>query len=71
MEERPGISLNSYFCLLLAKMLCYLITFYVFSSRKWEQKRVEQVLPGSGGWGAELSQIIYTHVSRCTNDKIK
>jgi hypothetical protein len=40
---------------------------HVFSSTKLENKGVEQVLPGSGGRG----QIIYTHVSKCKNDKIK
>jgi hypothetical protein len=36
---------------------------------------VEQVLPGSGavvGRGGEgVAQIMYTHVSKCKNDKIK
>jgi hypothetical protein len=37
---------------------------------------VEQVLPGCrglgvGGGGREVSQAMYTHVSKCKNDKIK
>jgi hypothetical protein len=35
-------------------------------SIKLENKRAEQVLPGSGGWGAAQ-----THVSKCKNDEIK
>jgi hypothetical protein len=36
-------------------------------------ERVEQVLPGSVGcWGGrEVAQTMYTHVSKCKNDKIK
>jgi hypothetical protein len=48
-------------------------------------KRVEQVLPGSVGegwgcggvrrgggvWEGEVAQTMYTHVSKCKNDKIK
>jgi hypothetical protein len=45
-EATLGISLYSYLYLKLAKMLC-LSYYYVFSSTKSE-KRVEQVLPGSG-----------------------
>jgi hypothetical protein len=35
------------------------------------EKRAEQGLPGSGGRGWEVSQIMYTLVSKCKNDKIK
>jgi hypothetical protein len=31
---------------------------------------VEQVLP-KGGEGGEMAQIMYTHVSKCKNNKIK
>jgi hypothetical protein len=46
--------------------------FYVFSSIKSENKRVEQVLPGSGG-GRErkVAQIMYMHVNKRKNSKIK
>jgi hypothetical protein len=43
------------------------------SSTKSE-KRVKQVLARSGGWGVgrgKVSQTMYTHVSKCKNDKIK
>jgi hypothetical protein len=47
MEATLGISLYSYLYLKLAKMLCFLIISYVFSLTKLENKRAEQVLPGS------------------------
>jgi hypothetical protein len=51
----------------------FLIIFYVFSSTKSENKRVEHVLlrSGGGGWGGGVAQIMYTPVSKCKNDKIK
>jgi hypothetical protein len=47
MEATLGISLYSYFYLKLAKHYVFLVISYVFSSTKSENKRVEQVLPGS------------------------
>jgi hypothetical protein len=44
-----GISLYSYLYLKLTKMYVFLIIAYVFSSTKSENKRVEQVLPRTGG----------------------
>jgi hypothetical protein len=32
-------------------------------------KRAKKVLPGSSG--GEVAQIMYTHISKCKNDKIK
>jgi hypothetical protein len=62
MEEMLRISLYSYLYLKLAKTLClsyYLLCF--FSSTKWENKRAEQVLPGSRV-GVVVAQTMYTHV---------
>jgi hypothetical protein len=44
-----------------------------FSSTKLENKRAEQVLPGSGEWrwSGRQAQMMYTHVSKCKNDKLK
>jgi hypothetical protein len=42
-----GISLYNYLYLKLAKIAVILIISYVSSSTKLENKRVEQVLPGS------------------------
>jgi hypothetical protein len=50
-------------------MLSFLLS-YVFSSTKLE-KRVEHVLPGSVGGGGEVAQTMYTHISKCKNDKRK
>jgi hypothetical protein len=43
-----------------------------------EKKKAEQVTPGNGGEGGgvvcgkeEVAQRMYTHLSKCTNDKIK
>jgi hypothetical protein len=52
----------------------------VFSSTKSKNKTAEQVLPGSGEGVGELGEgrrmeavarTMYTHVSKCKNDKIK
>jgi hypothetical protein len=41
-----------------------------FSSTKSENKRVEQVLPGRRGQrDREVAQTMYTHVSKCKNNK--
>jgi hypothetical protein len=45
METTQEIYLHSYLYLKLTKMPCFLIVFYVFSSTKSENKKVEQVLP--------------------------
>jgi hypothetical protein len=49
MEAMLGISLYSYPYLKLTKCYVLLTISYVFSSTKSENKRAEQVLPGS--WG--------------------
>jgi hypothetical protein len=67
MEATLGISLYIYLYLKLAKCYVFLIISYVFSSTKSENKRVEHVLPGSGGEGKE-AQTMHTHVCKCKND---
>jgi hypothetical protein len=78
METAHGISLCNYFCLKLAKMPCFSY-FYVFSSTKWENRKVEQVGGGIGTGGSgemvgkkgrrnNTVQIMYTHASKCKND---
>jgi hypothetical protein len=44
---------------------------YIFSSTKLENNRAETVLPRGGEVSGEVAQIMYTHVSKCKNDKIK
>jgi hypothetical protein len=56
----------------------FLLSINVFSSTKLE-KWAEQVLPGSEGEGAdgtgkvggEVAKIMYTHIRKCKNDKMK
>jgi hypothetical protein len=47
--------------------------FYGFSSTKSENNRSEEVLPRSGvvEVKGEVVQIMYTHASKCKNNKIK
>jgi hypothetical protein len=47
MEAMLGISLYSYLYLKIAKMLCLSYYFLCFLFKKLENKRAEQVLPGS------------------------
>jgi hypothetical protein len=74
MEAILGISLYSCPYLKLAKRYVFLIIAYVFFSTKLE-KRPEQVLPGSVGWGGqvesgtgrqgvEMAQTIYVHMNK-------
>jgi hypothetical protein len=46
------------------KCFVFFIISYVFSLTKSEKKR-----PGNGG--GKVAQTMYTHVSKCKNDKIK
>jgi hypothetical protein len=70
MKTTQGSSLYSCPYLKLAKtpFFYYLLWFFFFSSTKSENKRAEQVLPRSQGQGQE---IMYAHVSKCKNDKIR
>jgi hypothetical protein len=47
------------------------LSYYLFCllSTKLENKRAEEFLPRSG-WG-EVAQTIYTHASKCKNNKLK
>jgi hypothetical protein len=71
-ETMLGMSLHSYLYFKLAKTLVFLIISYVFSSTRSENKRAEQVLPGSwrsGGVGG--GGTMYTYISKYKNNKIK
>jgi hypothetical protein len=69
MEAMLGISLHSYLYLKISKTLCpyyYLLCFLFNKIREQEG--------GTGSaqrWGEEAAQIVYTHVSKCKNNKIK
>jgi hypothetical protein len=72
MEATQRISLYSYPCLKLAKMLCFSYYLLCFSSTKSENKRTEQVLLRGSKVGSGLvAQVMHTHVSKCKNNKIK
>jgi hypothetical protein len=71
METTLGISLYSCLYLKVAKTRVFLLCFMLFPSTKSETKRAEQVLPGSCWVGGVGVQIMYTHVSKCKNDKTK
>jgi uncharacterized membrane protein len=60
MEAPLGISLYSYLYLELAKTYVFFIISYVFSSTKSENKKAEQVLPGSGGGRGEGGVVAQT-----------
>jgi hypothetical protein len=70
MESTLGMFLYSYLYLKLAKHYVFLIS-YIYSSTKLENKRLEQVLPGSGKGVGAVTRTMYTHASKCKNDKIK
>jgi hypothetical protein len=45
---------------------------FLFSLQQNQRTRGwKQVLPRSMGWGGEVAQTMYTHVSGCKNDIIK
>jgi hypothetical protein len=72
MEAMLGISLYSYLYLKLAKTLSLSYYLLCFLFDKIGYRRVEQVLPGRGGWGRrreEVAQAMYTHGDKCKNDK--
>jgi hypothetical protein len=67
MVKTRGISLYSYLYLKLAKMLC--VSYYLFNKIGEQEGRTGSAQKW-GVWG-EVVQIMYTHVSKCKNDKIK
>jgi hypothetical protein len=70
MEAMLGISLNTHLYLKPAKTLClsyYLLCFPFNKTGEEEGRTGSAQKPGREvGW-----QIMYTHVSKCKNDKIK
>jgi hypothetical protein len=72
MEAMLEISLYSYLYLKLAKMLClsyYLLCFLFNEIRTRGRNRF--YLQAWWGRGGGVAQTMYTHVSKCKNDKIK
>jgi hypothetical protein len=56
MEIPQGNSWYSHFYLKEAKMSCF--SFYIFSSEKLENRKVEQVLPSREGWHQWEGEVI-------------
>jgi hypothetical protein len=70
MKATLGISLYSHLYSQTSKNAVFLIISYVFSSTKSENKRLEQVLPGSEG-REKMAHTMYAHVNKHKKDKIK
>jgi hypothetical protein len=69
-DTTQGITLYSYFHLKLAETPCfsyYLLWFFFFKIGE-QEGGTGSALEGVEG---EVTQIIYTHVSKCKNDEIK
>jgi hypothetical protein len=71
MEVMLGISLYSYLNLKLAKMLClsYYLLRFLFNKIGEQEGRTGSAQK-QGMWGRGVAQTMYTHVSKCKNDKI-
>jgi hypothetical protein len=70
MEAMPGISLHNYLYLKLAKILSFLLSL-IFSLQQNERTRGQnKFCPEVVGRGKEVVQTMYTHVSKCKNDKM-
>jgi hypothetical protein len=69
MEARLGISLGSYFYLKLAKRLhlSYYLSCFLFNKIGEQEGRTGSSWKQGGRWEGPM----YTHVSKCKNDKIK
>jgi hypothetical protein len=72
MEAMLRISLHSYLYFKLAKMIClsYCLLCFLFNKIK-EQKGRTGSAQKQGRVEGKVTQIMYTHVSKCKNDKIK
>jgi hypothetical protein len=76
MEAMIVISLYSYLYLRLAKMIClsYYLLCFLFHKIGEQDGRKGSVQKWGGGEDrgrGEVSQTMYTHVSKCKNDKVK
>jgi hypothetical protein len=67
MDAMLGISLYSYLYLKLAKMLC-LYYYLLFSLQQNQRTRGQTRFFLEGGWGGEVTQTMYTHMSKCNNN---
>jgi hypothetical protein len=70
METTQGIFQYSCLYLKLAKMPCFSYYLLCFPFYKIREKEGEADSTQSSGW-EEVAQIMYLHISKCKNDKIK
>jgi hypothetical protein len=70
MEAMPGIPLYSYLYLkgTTTLCLCYYLLGYLFNKIGEQEGGIGSAWKREGG---EVAQTMYTHVSKCKNDKIK
>jgi hypothetical protein len=73
MEATLGIYLYSYLYFKLAKTLClsYYLLCFLFNKIVEQEGRTDLAWKRGGGGVLEVAQTVYTHVSKCKNDKIK
>jgi hypothetical protein len=72
METTLGISLYSYLYPKLAKTLCLSYYLLCFLFNKIGEQDCGTGSAQKWGWGVgEVDQTMYSHVSKCKNDKIK
>jgi hypothetical protein len=70
METTQGIPLYSYLHLKLAKIVCFSFLSYMYFLQQNQRTRGCNRFCPEAGWG-QVSQIMYTYVSKCENNKIK
>jgi hypothetical protein len=69
MEAMLGISLDSYLYLKLAKTLCLSYYLLCFLFNKIVEQEGKTVYAWKQDGVGEITQTLYTHVSKCKNDK--
>jgi hypothetical protein len=69
METTQGISLCSYLHLKLPKTPCF--SYFLFNKIAEQEGGTSSAWTGGGEGIEEVVQTMYTHVSKCKNDKIK
>jgi hypothetical protein len=76
METMIGISLYHYLYFKLAKILClsYYLLWFLFNNFKEQEGGTGSAQKGEAAMGVdegEATQIMYTHMNKCKNDKMK
>jgi hypothetical protein len=69
MEATPGISLYSYLYSIYKNDTAFLLSF-MFSLEQNQRRGWNRFGLEVGCWGGEVAQAMYTHLSKCKNEKI-